>query len=146
MIDDFHTSGVARKHSVYGTCNDCYHFRLNSMMQRLVTGCISIECRHPLVELPLQQSNSINIAYSIEALQDLIEEEKQEALTDLGDHYRCQLQSLQEHITALQHKLIEAERKVSITSIWHVFSFEYRFLYRVTAIEASCLNDFDWAI
>ena len=68
----------------------------------------------PLVDLTLQHSNPINIAYSIEALQDLIEEEKQEALTDLGDHYRSQLQALQEHITALQQKLVEAERKVSL--------------------------------
>ena len=45
---------------------------------------------------------ALKIVYSIDALQSLIEEEKQEALTQLGEHYQTQLQSLQEHISDLQ--------------------------------------------
>lgn len=57
-------------------------------------------------------NDTIKIVYSIDALQSLIEEEKQEALTQLGEHYRNQLQSLQEHIADQQKKWAEIERMV----------------------------------
>ena len=55
---------------------------------------------------------ALKIVYSIDALQSLIEEEKQEALTQLGEHYQTQLQSLQEHISDLQKRLNDANKQV----------------------------------
>lgn len=55
---------------------------------------------------------ALKIVYSIDALQALIEEEKQEALTQLGEHYQHQLQSLQEHISDLQRRLSDANKLV----------------------------------
>ncbi|XP_046455330.1 trichohyalin-like isoform X5 [Daphnia pulex] len=49
----------------------------------------------------------------LNALQSLIEEEKQEALTQLGEHYQTQLQSLQEHISDLQKRLNDANKQSS---------------------------------
>jgi uncharacterized protein YlxW (UPF0749 family) len=69
---------------------------------------------------------ALKIVYSIDALQSLIEEEKQEALTQLGEHYQTQLQSLQEHISDLQKRLNDANKQVcrviklelSLYTIW----------------------------
>lgn len=58
------------------------------------------------------QSIALKIVYSIDALQSLIEEEKQDALTQLGEHYQTQMQSLQEHISDLQRRLTEAGKMV----------------------------------
>lgn len=65
----------------------------------------------------------LKIVYSIDALQALIEEEKQEALTQLGEHYQNQLQSLQDHISDLQKRLSDATATVIIIRIFHTFLF-----------------------
>lgn len=64
----------------------------------------------------------LKIVYSIDALQALIEEEKQEALTQLGEHYQNQLQSLQDHISDLQKRLSDATATV-IDFRFHIFLF-----------------------
>ncbi len=61
-------------------------------------------------------NNAIKIVYSIDALQNLIEEEKQEALTTLGNHYRSQLESLQDHIAEQKKKWSELKQSVSLHS------------------------------
>lgn len=71
--------------------------------------------RNDLNFLPLKLTSqyvALKIVYSIDALQSLIEEEKQEALTQLGEHYQTQLQSLQEHISDLQRRLTDASKMV----------------------------------
>ena len=70
---------------------------------------------------------ALKIVYSIDALQSLIEEEKQEALTQLGEHYQTQLQSLQEHISDLQKRLNDANKQVRRSWIeMEIFHFKDR--------------------
>lgn len=42
----------------------------------------------------------------------MVEEEKQEALTQLGEHYQTQLDSLREYVGELQRKIAEQEKQV----------------------------------
>ena len=59
------------------------------------------------------ETNKINT--ELISLNSLIEEEKQEALIQLGDHYRNQLESLQDHIADLHKKHCDSDRIVSST-------------------------------
>lgn len=42
----------------------------------------------------------------------MAEEEKQDALTQLGEHYQSQLESLREYVGELQKKIADMDRQV----------------------------------
>lgn len=55
----------------------------------------------------------ITLLWTVVSVRNVFEEEKEEALSELGDHYQTQLSALKDHIALLQTRQGEVERQVN---------------------------------